>query len=651
MSNKVFGIDLGTGNSCVAVIENGQAKVIANSEGSRTTPSVVFIKGSERKIGGSAKRGMIMNPKNTVSFIKRFMGAEWNDSDVQKMLEMVTYEVINKNNKPYVKIEDKEYSAEEISSYILADLAKVASDYYGEEVKDCVITVPAWFNDVQRKATKLAGELAGLTVHRIINEPTAAILAAGMDKEDKDRIVLVNDLGCGTEDVSICDVSKGIVEVLASDGDVFLGGQNYDNEIVNWLADEFMKDHANLDLRKDPMAYARLVEAAEKAKCELSTSTSTEINLPYITVMDGVPQMLVTTLTRAKFEQMTKQYTDKVIEIAKRALEKAGKTSADITDILLVGGSSRMPQVQEALKNTFGDKLNKQSNFDEAVALGAAIQAKAIVNPEESDTLLLDVTPITLGIEVNGNMMGKLIDANTTIPAKKSQIFTTAVDNQPAVTIIVLQGERPMSKDNKQIGMFNLDGIAPAPRGIPQIEVTFDIDANGTLTVSAKDLGTQKEQHITIDNSNSLSQEEIDRIKKEAEEHKAEDDAKKAEIEKKNNAEGFIYGIERSLSDDNMKDKFTDDERKQLEDIIKEAKEAIDSKDDAKLFEKKDELEKVYTPIISRIYKESAPQDANGNPQVDPNMFGQMFGGNGQNPFGGNPFTAGQPFKDVTPNN
>ena len=651
MSNKVFGIDLGTGNSCVAVIENGQAKVIANSEGSRTTPSVVFIKGSERKIGGSAKRGMIMNPKNTVSFIKRFMGAEWNDSDVQKMLEMVTYEVINKNNKPYVKIEDKEYSAEEISSYILADLAKVASDYYGEEVKDCVITVPAWFNDVQRKATKLAGELAGLTVHRIINEPTAAILAAGMDKEDKDRIVLVNDLGCGTEDVSICDVSKGIVEVLASDGDVFLGGQNYDNEIVNWLADEFMKDHANLDLRKDPMAYARLVEAAEKAKCELSTSTSTEINLPYITVMDGVPQMLVTTLTRAKFEQMTKQYTDKVIEIAKRALEKAGKTSADITDILLVGGSSRMPQVQEALKNTFGDKLNKQSNFDEAVALGAAIQAKAIVNPEESDTLLLDVTPITLGIEVNGNMMGKLIDANTTIPAKKSQIFTTAVDNQPAVTIIVLQGERPMSKDNKQIGMFNLDGIAPAPRGIPQIEVTFDIDANGTLTVSAKDLGTQKEQHITIDNSNSLSQEEIDRIKKEAEEHKAEDDVKKAEIEKKNNAEGFIYGIERSLSDDNMKDKFTDDERKQLEDIIKEAKEAIDSKDDAKLFEKKDELEKVYTPIISRIYKESAPQDANGNPQVDPNMFGQMFSGNGQNPFGGNPFTAGQPFKDVTPNN
>jgi len=651
MSNKVFGIDLGTGNSCVAIIEGGQAKVIANAEGSRTTPSVVFIKGDERKIGGSAKRGMIMNPKNTVSFIKRFMGAEWQDPDVQKMLTMITYEVINKNNKPYVRIEGKDYSAEEISSYILADLAKVASDYYGEEVKDCVITVPAWFNDVQRKATKLAGELAGLNVHRIINEPTAAILAAGMDKEDKERLVLVNDLGCGTEDVSICEVSQGMVEVLASDGDVFLGGQNYDNEIVNWLADEFMKDHANVDLRKDPMAYARLVESAEKAKCELSTSTSTEINLPYITVLDGVPQMLVTTLTRAKFEQMTKKYTDKVIEIAKRALEKAKKTSADITDILLVGGSSRMPQVQEALKNTFGDKLNKSSNFDEAVALGAAIQAKAIVNPEESDTLLLDVTPITLGIEVNGNMMGKLIEANTTIPAKKSQVFTTAVDNQPAVSIVVLQGERPMSKDNKQIGMFNLDGIAPAPRGVPQIEVTFDIDANGTLTVYAKDLGTQKEQHITINDSNALSKEEIERIKKEAEEHKSEDAAKKAEFDKKNAAEGYIYSVERSLTDDNLKDKFTDDEKKQLQDLIDAAKKAIDEKNDSEMFAKKDELEKVYQPIITRIYQENMPKDANGNPQVNPNMFGNMFGGQngatGDNPFGGNPFQAGTPFTET----
>ena len=361
MSNRVFGIDLGTGNSCVAVIEAGNPVVIANAEGSRTTPSVVFIKGDERKIGNSAKRGMIMNPKNTVSFIKRFMGAEWNDGDVQKMLTMVTYDVVNKNNKPYVRIDGKDYSAEEISSYILADLAKVASDYYGEEVKDCVITVPAWFNDVQRKATKLAGELAGLNVLRIINEPTAAILDAGMDKDGKERVVLVNDLGAGTEDVSICEVSEGMVEVLASDGDVFLGGQNYDNELVNYMADEFLKDHPDIDLRKDNMAYARLVEAAEKAKCELSTSASTEINLPYITVQDGIPQMLVMTITRAKFEQLTAHLTKRVIEIANRALSKAGKTISDITDILLVGGSSRIPAVQEALKNTFGDKLNKYS--------------------------------------------------------------------------------------------------------------------------------------------------------------------------------------------------------------------------------------------------------------------------------------------------
>ena len=647
MSNKVFGIDLGTGMSAIAIIEGGKAQVIANKEGSRTTPSVVYIgkdkDGKEdRKIGASAKRGMIMNPKNTVSFIKRFMGSEWNDKDVQKMLTMVTYDVVNKNNKPYIKIDGKEYSAEEISSFILTEMASIASDYYGEEVKDCVITVPAWFNDIQRKATKLAGELAGLNVLRIINEPTAAILAAGMDKDSKERLVLVSDTGAGTHDVSICEVSEGMVEVLASDGDVFLGGQNYDNEIVNWLAEEFMKDHSGIDLRKDPMAYARLVEAAEKAKCELSTSLQTEINLPYITVQDGIPQMLVMTLTRAKFESMTKYLTDRVIEIAKNALKKAGKTVSDITDILLVGGSSRMPQIQEALKNAFGDKLNKSSNYDEAVALGAATQAKSIANPEEGDTLLLDVTPISLGIEVNGNMFGKLVDANTTIPCKKSQVFTTAVDNQPAVTIVVLQGERPMSKDNKIIGTFNLDGIAPAPRGIPQIEVTFDIDANGTVTVTAMDKATNKEQHITISDSNSLSQEEIDRIKKEAEEHKAEDD-------KKNTAEGYIYSVEKSLNDEQFKDKFTSDEKKQLEDLVKEAKEAIDSKDDDKMFAKKDELEKVYQPIITRIYQESMPKDSNGNPQVDPNMFNQMFGGAGG-------FASGQQFDpsqfaQATPNN
>lgn len=649
----MFGIDLGTGFSACAVIENGKAQVIANGEGHRTTPSVVFIKGNERKVGASAKRGMVMNPKNTVSFVKRFMGADWTDSDVQKMLSMVTYDVINKNGKPYIKIDDKEYSPEEISSFILSEMAKIASDYYGEEVKKVVITVPAWFNDIQRNATKLAGELAGLEVLRIINEPTAAILSSDIDTTKGDRIVMVADYGCGTLDFSICEVSEGMIEVLASDGDVFLGGQNYDNAIVDWMAEEFMKDHSGIDLRKDPMAYARLVEAAEKAKCELSSSSQTEINLPYITVQDGVPQMLVMTLTRAKFESLVADLNKQVVEIAKRALNKAGKTSADINDILLVGGSCRIPSVQEALKNTFGDKLNKTANFDEAVALGAATQAKSIANPTEDDVLLLDVTPITLGIEVNGNMMGKLIEANTTIPAKKSQIFTTAVDNQPGVSIVVLQGERPMSRDNKIIGQFQLDGIAPAPRGVPQIEVTFDIDANGILNVSAKDLGTQKEQHITIENSNSLSKDEIDRIKKEAEDHKAEDEAKKAEMDKKNSAEGYIYSVERSLNDENLKDKFTEDEKKQLEDLVKEGKEAINANDNTKMFEKKDELEKVYSPIISRIYKENMPKDANGNPQVDPNMFSQMFGGTGANPFAGQP-GSGNPgfdpsmFKDTT---
>lgn len=630
MSNKVFGIDLGTGFSACAVIEGGKPEVIANAEGHRTTPSVVFIKDNERKVGDAAKRGMVMNPKNTVSFVKRFMGADWNDADVQKMLTMVTYDVVNKNGKPYIKIDNKEYSPEEISSYILAEMAKVASNYYGEEVKKVVITVPAWFNDVQRKATKLAGELAGLEVLRIINEPTAAILSSNIDTTKGDKIVMVADYGCGTLDFSICECSDGMIEVLASDGDVFLGGQNYDNKIVDWMAEEFMKDHPTIDLRKDQMAYARLIDAAEKAKCELSTANSTEINLPYITVLDGAPQMLILTLTRAKFESLVSDLNKRVVEIAKRALNKAGKTSSEINDILLVGGSCRIPSVQEALKNNFGDKLNKTANFDEAVALGAAKQAKTIENPEDNDTLLLDVTPITLGIEVNGNMMGKLIEANTTIPCKKSQTFTTAVDNQPAVSIVVLQGERPMSKDNKQIGLFTLDGILPAPAHIPQIEVTFDIDANGTLTVSAKDLGTQKEQHITIDNSNSLTQEEIDRIKKEAEEHKAEDAEKKAEMDKKNAAEGYIYTVAKSLEDENLKDKFTDDERKQLEDIIKDAKAAIEAKDDTTMYAKKDELEKVYQPIIARIYKENAPKDANGNYQYDPNamnQFANMFGG------------------------
>lgn len=635
MSNKkVCGIDLGTGNSCVAIIENGKAKVIENNEGKRTTPSVVFIKGDERKVGDSAKRGMVMNPKNTISFIKRFMGANYTDADVQKMISMATYKVVDKNNKPYVSIDGKEYSPEQISSLILAHMQSIAKDYYNEDVKDVVITCPAWFNDTQRQATKKAGELAGFNVLRIINEPTAAILSSDIDTKHGDKIVLVNDLGCGTEDVSICEVSDGMIEVLASYGDVFLGGQNYDQKIVDWMVDEFKKDKG-IDLSKDQMAYARLVEAAEKAKCELSSTTSTEINLPYITVADGVPQMLVMTLTRSKFEQLTDSLTQKVVDCAKKALEKAGKTASDLSEILLVGGSSRMPVVQDALAKAFGKPLNKTANYDEAVALGAAIQANTIVGGDgsEDSVLLLDVTPISLGIETMGSVMTKLIEANTTIPTKKTQVFSTAVDNQPAVDIVVLQGERPMSSDNKRIGTFVLDGIMPARRGVPQIEVTFDIDANGILSVSAKDLGTGKEQHITINDSNALSQEEIDKIKADAEAFKAEDEKKQKEINEINQAETFVYSIKNILNDEAMKDKIVDDERAHLEDLVAKAEEKINTRNLADIKAAKEELEKVWAPIAQKLYQST--QGANG-PTIDPQTAqtaSDIFGKD--NPFGG----------------
>lgn len=627
MSNKhVFGVDLGTGFSACAVIEMNKPIVKENNEGSRTTPSVVFIKGDERKVGGSAKRGLVMNGKNTVSFVKRFMGADFNDPDVQHMIKNATYEVVNKNGKPYIKIDGKEYSPEEISSFILTEMKKIAESYYGEEVKDVVITCPAWFNDHQRQSTKLAGELAGLNVLRIINEPTAAILSSNIDIKNGDKTIMVADWGCGTLDFSICEVSEGMVEVLASHGDVFLGGADVDNAIVDWLADEFKKDHANIDLRKDPMALARLVESAEKAKIELSTATTTEINLPYITVLDGVPQMLVTTLTRAKLEAMIAPIIDKVIKCAKEALNKAGKNASDIDEILLVGGSCRIPALQEALTKAFNRPLNKGANLDEAVALGAAIQANTLAGNVEDAVLLLDVTPISLGIETMGNVMTTLIPANTTIPTSKKQIFSTAVDNQPGVGIVVLQGERPMSADNKTIGRFELDGIAPAPRGVPQIEVTFDIDANGILSVSAKDLATNKEQHITINNSNSLSDEEIERIKADAEKFKAEDEKKKKDLEDLNAAEGYMYSVKQTLENENFKEKFTEDEKNSINEKMEVLKKALEDRSNVEgVKTAKDELEKVFQPIITKIYEAAAPKPEDGNTQSNP--FGDAFNG------------------------
>ena len=606
MSNKkVIGIDLGTGNSCVSVIENGTPNVIVNSEGSRTTPSVVYIDKNEKKVGGSAKRSSIMKPHNTVSFIKRFMGSEWNDADVQKMLKQVTYEVVDKNNKPYVKIDDKEYSPEQISSFILEEMKKIAENYYGAEVKDAVITCPAWFNDKQRQATKTAGELAGLNVLRIINEPTAAILSSNIDTKTSDKIVMVADFGCGTLDFSICEVSDGMIEVLASYGDVFLGGQNYDKAIVDWLAEEFMKDHPGVDLRKDPMAYSRLVEAAEKAKCELSNLSEVEINLPYIIPIDNIPQMLMCKLNRAKFESLISDLNDRLVDCARKALDKSGKSRSDLDMILLVGGSTRIPSVQKALSDEFNVELNKSVNPDEAVALGAAIQANTIVGGENaSDTLLLDVTPISLGIETMGSVMTKLVEANTTIPTSKTETFTTAVDNQPAVTIVVLQGERPMSKDNKVIGTFNLDGIAPAPKGVPQIDVTFEIDANGILSVSAKDKATGKEQHITIDNSSSLSEDEIKKIKEDAERFKDEDEKKRKELEKINQAQSYLNGVESALKDESMSSRFSDDEKSTIKEKVEALNKALDSRENIEDIEKaKEDLEKTFTPIVTRIYQ------------------------------------------------
>lgn len=624
MSNKkVIGIDLGTGNSCVAVIENGQPKVIPNQEGNPTTPSVVFIKGDEVKVGDAAKRTMIMNPKNTVSFIKRFMGSNYDDPDVQKMISMATYDVVNVNGKPRISIDGKNYSPEQISSMIIKPLVETATSWYGEEVKDVVITCPAWFNDVQRNATKIAAELAGLNVLRVINEPTAAIFSSEIDVTSGDKVILVNDCGCGTEDVSVAEISEGMVEILASDGDVFLGGQNYDHAIVEWMIEEF-KNQYGINLREDGQAYARLIDAAEKAKKELSFSTQTNINLPYITQNASGPLHLDLNLTRAKFEQLTADLTDRIVEIAKRALEKSGRTLDELDGILLVGGSSRIPSIQEALKKAFGKPLIN-SDFDQAVALGAAKQANILAGNAPSDILLLDVTPISLGIEVMGNQMQKMIEANTTIPTEKKEVFTTASDNQPAVEIVVLQGERPFARDNKTIGRFQLDGILPAPRGVPQIEVTFSIDANGILSVSAKDLGTQKEQHITIQNPNSLSDEEVRRIKEDAEKFADADKKRKEEADKINAAEQYAYIIRKSLDDEQLKDKISEDEKKVVNEKVDALLSAVSAKNLNDIETKKTDLENVFKPIAEKIYAQSAPQP-------DPNQQAQQAGFTSEQP-------------------